>query len=160
MLRQLRLRYVLFSKYRQMLRLQGQELLLRLPVSWALCVGKGNQSTLYVWWKVRRISGTWQYRVGPEVFPIAFFPLHVLMGCMPMLSSHSEQSMSEHIASRRRWRSLICRTLCLHCQRCDSKEAVRAQAACPGAWRKGFSGSGEALNLFFFGHPQKWSDST
>merc|ERR1712050_668459 len=28
------------------------------------------------------------------------------------------------------------------------KEAVRAQAACPGAWRKGFSGSGEALNLF------------
>jgi len=44
--------------------------------------------------------------------------------------------------------------LFLHCQPHNFNKAVRAQVACPGAWRKGFSGSGEALNLFFFGLPQ------
>jgi len=73
---------------------------------------------------------------------------------MPMPSPHSEQSVSEHIASRRSWRNLMYRMSFLHCQPHNFNKAVRAQVACPGAWRKGFSGSGEALNLFFFGLPQ------
>ena len=39
----------------------------------------------YVWWKVRRISGARQYRVGPEVFPIAFF----LFACAHGVHGHA-----------------------------------------------------------------------
>merc|ERR1712187_276222 len=67
---------------------------------------------------------------------------------MPMPSPHSEQSVSEHIASPRSWRNLMYRVLFLHCQPHNFNKAVRAQAACPGACCKGFSGSGEAFNLF------------
>merc|ERR1712048_916404 len=75
-------------------------------------------------------------------------------GACPCLRLHSERSMCEHIASRRSWRNLICRALRLQCQRFDFYKAVRAQAACRGAWRKDLSGSCEAWNLFFFGLPK------
>merc|ERR1712187_154802 len=89
--------------------------------------------------------------------------------CVGRLSSECQRSKSylHHTWSSQCLSTLLLgevgevwRTLCLYCQHRDSKEAVRAQAACPGAWRKGFSGSGEALNLFFCGLPQKWSDIT
>merc|ERR1711972_445852 len=43
---------------------------------------------------------------------------------MPMPSSHSEQSVSEHIASRRSWRNLMYRMLFLHCQPHNFNKAV------------------------------------
>merc|ERR1712060_856710 len=48
----------------------------------------------------------------------------------------------------------LCRALRLQCQRFDFYKAVRAQAPCPGARRKDFSGSCDALTLFFFGLPK------
>merc|ERR1711972_1096810 len=44
---------------------------------------------------------------------------------MPMPSPHSEQAVSEHIASRRSWRNLLYRTFSfLHCQPHNFNKAV------------------------------------
>ena len=77
-----------------------------------------------------------------------------------MSSPLSEPSMSEYVASRRNWRSSTCRTFCFHDYHRNSYTSIEARASCPGAWRKGFSGSGKALNLFFFGLPQMWCEGT